>query len=1062
MNAPDRTPLAPPHADGPGEVSSSPYPGLRPFRDRDVSFYFGRGRPIRDVVDRLRRTRFVAVIGGSGSGKSSLVLAGVVPRLRSFGIREAGDFWVPVLTTPGTNHIDGDGPLQRLARKFCAELETRGEADDAKRLKECERILREERDGFGRLVEEFSKQLRNPDHVDFSHSRVQLNFLFLIDQFEELFHPSNHTPRIQADCECLVQRIVDQFRSKHAQVCVAVTMRSEHLNECPRYTDLPDAINEAGYLVKRLDEAQLREAIARPAERFLRMCAAKLRDESVEDEAFDEMPFGDEVSFEAVTQRLIDDSSQVQARPQEHADHLPLLQHLLFWMWQAAIVRCECTVPASIEPNDLCTAVRVAPSGAEDGLPDPSLNTLLACLDNQCEAVFAAHPERQVGWEKVFRCLAFKDPATGGYTQERMSMDALCDRLGLEGADANVRLEALREHLLPWLAPHEYLHWDADSRTIKVTHETLIRRWTRLRDWIDEEDRQFQAYLQLLDAAIRWVPRDGAGYLSADDLARMKVEKAGEAFDDPVRMERIKRLLELDRDGLRLGAVDPAYAKRFLVESEAHVQELRKQAQDQRDRAAAAEAEARAKRTRYISAMGAFAFLSAAAVWATIAEHELSMKSWNLNNGYVLATEAQSTVFATQNLSTPELNLLRLGVLKSEEMLRLEQQKKAWAADAMPWWYGLRQAKLANQAIDVELRNLEAFRSVLRHGAWPVVAGSNGASTDSKDVTESRSCTGEMAGTLFHALPGDPRHRGVLAVSGKISAGTMQDGKCVETAPLVTFGDAGPASSDVGLATDLSNFVYATKNVLVFYELDWSQSGGVSALRKSIRVTGLPTPGGTMKILKSRPFDYGTDVHVAGRWYRLFRSAPSPLSEGVALKGMQMKLQSSDQTTADCRLDGGSPPRAWQVWTLQAPTGEDYRLEVNCVPDKTAAQDPSALPPIYVVTLYRGRAEGRPAGRGGMAYMQLMPAWAIGDSPPKQVAMQFDEGWIAFNTNSMSWVRLPWSGVAFSDMAEELGANSLAEMPSEDANWDFLRTYKSRTADDEDVNPPAQAKSAAR
>lgn len=100
----------------------------------------------------LAATQFVAVLGGSGSGKSSLVIAGVVPRLRSYGIPGAGDLWLPLVCTPGT---DADGsqqaeagaapqagpptrrdatPLVRLAHAFAMLLQSRGSAQaDAER-----------------------------------------------------------------------------------------------------------------------------------------------------------------------------------------------------------------------------------------------------------------------------------------------------------------------------------------------------------------------------------------------------------------------------------------------------------------------------------------------------------------------------------------------------------------------------------------------------------------------------------------------------------------------------------------------------------------------------------------------------------------------------------------------------------------------------------------------------------------------------------------------------------------------------------------------------------------
>ena len=81
--------------------AGNPYKGLRPFTPDDAADFFGRDPEIAEVLDRLDEAHLVAVVGPSGSGKSSLVLAGVVPRLRDRGR-------APVLITPGAGRRTGD------------------------------------------------------------------------------------------------------------------------------------------------------------------------------------------------------------------------------------------------------------------------------------------------------------------------------------------------------------------------------------------------------------------------------------------------------------------------------------------------------------------------------------------------------------------------------------------------------------------------------------------------------------------------------------------------------------------------------------------------------------------------------------------------------------------------------------------------------------------------------------------------------------------------------------------------------------------------------------------
>ena len=73
-----------------------PYPGLRPFEEVDGPIFFGRQTQIAVLLRRLEKYRFVAIIGSSGSGKSSLVRAGLLPAIkRGFLIENA--HWVPVV-----------------------------------------------------------------------------------------------------------------------------------------------------------------------------------------------------------------------------------------------------------------------------------------------------------------------------------------------------------------------------------------------------------------------------------------------------------------------------------------------------------------------------------------------------------------------------------------------------------------------------------------------------------------------------------------------------------------------------------------------------------------------------------------------------------------------------------------------------------------------------------------------------------------------------------------------------------------------------------------------------
>ncbi|MDJ0841977.1 MAG: WD40 repeat domain-containing protein [Acidobacteriota bacterium] len=215
-------------------MSKKPYVGLRPFNQEDHLFFFGRRKQVTALLQGLHDTRFLAVVGGSGSGKSSLVRAGLLPALDAGYLLNHRDRWQFIICKPG------DDPMGNLAR-----------AVDAATGLEIEQT------GGGNAAAVAAK-------LNAAFPENDTNVLLLVDQFEELFT----LEKDRRACEFFVENLLALSRQTDFPVYLCLTMRSDFLGLCDRFQGLPEAFNQGQFLVPRLTRAQLREAVVGPASLF--------------------------------------------------------------------------------------------------------------------------------------------------------------------------------------------------------------------------------------------------------------------------------------------------------------------------------------------------------------------------------------------------------------------------------------------------------------------------------------------------------------------------------------------------------------------------------------------------------------------------------------------------------------------------------------------------------------------------------------------------------------------------------------------------------------------------
>lgn len=415
------------------DLGLCPYMGLRAFTETDAQYFYGRETLTQTLIQHLSQQACLAVVGASGSGKSSVVQAGLMAQLRQGKQRPDSDRWWIGSLRPGPQ------PLQALAQRL---VDTGSEKEKAYQQNQIEGFLYQGVEGF----------------VHWLRSRSEPMVVLVVDQFEELFTLAGEQERQQFLDLVLgaAQYAGDRFK-------LVFTLRADFVATCLEIPALATILQQSSVLVPpNLTEADYRQVILRPAEQ--------------------------------VGLRVEPELVQVLLEELNHsAGDLPLLEFVLEQLWERR-QNGELSLRTYQDLGGLKIALERKAQDVYDHL-DPEAQ---ACA----QWIFLTLTQLGENTEDTRRRVLRSDLVVTKYPA------ALVDRtlqaltaaklvvISLEETDATIGQSRGSGNSTPPTFPSPV--------TVEVAHEILIRHWSTLRWWLEENRARLRSQRQITEAALLW------------------------------------------------------------------------------------------------------------------------------------------------------------------------------------------------------------------------------------------------------------------------------------------------------------------------------------------------------------------------------------------------------------------------------------------------------------------------------------------------------------------------------------------------------------------------------
>jgi len=430
--------------------TTRPYPGLQPYQQHESELFFGRTEHINKMLGRLEDSRFLAVVGGSGSGKSSLVRAGLLPVLKQGYLLDAGVDWKFIVMKPG-----GD-PFGNLASELHNALTNEQGDYDASDIAFTKAELQTSDRGFLDVIEGAGIKKDTP-------------LLLVVDQFEEIFRFRNRQGSMHSQGEDyaihkirnkatafvnLLLTTAKQAVKMELPIYVMITMRSDFIGACDFFPGLPQVISDCQFLVPRLTRRQLQVVIEKPIQLF-----------------------GGHIAPDLVNQILNDTGTD--------PDQLPLMQHALMRTWSVAQKNW-----GTDNENRVLNRVDYESVGRFGKALSWHLDEAWKQLDNNQQTIA----------KQLFLCLCEQ----AGERSFIRRMVKLGEVAAMAGVSSNEVIEVVRvfqekERNFIVASPVGELN---EKSVLDISHEALLRQWRQLRIWIEKEASSARTYNRLVDTAV--------------------------------------------------------------------------------------------------------------------------------------------------------------------------------------------------------------------------------------------------------------------------------------------------------------------------------------------------------------------------------------------------------------------------------------------------------------------------------------------------------------------------------------------------------------------------------